>query len=691
VEDRLHAADRLARLLADQRGTETILALQRLSQAPAPPPRGGGTAAAGQPPRDDAARRAGRAGRAGRPRYVGIWEIIETPDGPGLRRRPLVSPRDASVWSADADAAGKGDATRVVLVGESVARGFLLDPVLNPAIALRRYLNAAPGASRYQCLDLAQTAMPLAGLRRVIAASAHLDTDVLVVFAGNNWTTSAEDSPATDYPVALERVLRRDGYRGLRDRIRDDFLLPQVQSLLGDLERLREQCGIRPVVVVPEFNLTGWSPLGGVKEMDVPMLPEASLARWCDLRSAAAAAAAADDWATVRAAAEEMAGLDDGLSPVPGYLLGRALERTGEPEAAREAYERCRDSLWGLPVTYLPRISRVVQDMLREFCARTGVECVDLPRLLGRPATPALPDPTHFLDYCHLSDSGMAIAMSAVAAVITGEPAVRESAPAELVSDWGRAVSLLLAACYNSFCDQPATAVREYLERSVAACPEITGLMAALDLVLGRPGGPMWSGPGIETVVREANAATVFARLGEYRPDSSRLWSLREGMAQVAGVAMGTDAPPARGRRELLDISTTMLGLGSVPNHTQPRCYLQANIATTQIQVSLAAPADAVLRLVHRRREGQADLVPVRVNGHRAGDFAATAAWTAAEFAVPADMTRAGVNVIEVAWPGAAVSWPSRLEEDCRALARGEPPYVLPIFGELYSVTWEDA
>jgi hypothetical protein len=688
VEDPRKAADWLAGLLADQRGAETTLALQRLGQSQRPRDqwRDAGAQRVGQIPGATATPR-----RNGGPHSVGVWQIVDTPTGPGLRRRSSVSPRESSVWSRDSDVPGKGDATRVVLVGESVARGFLLDPVLNPAMALRQYLRAARGGRVYQCVDLAQTAIQGPGLRRVITAAMHLDTDVLVVFAGNNWTTSAEDSPAADYPPSLEEVVRRDGYLGLRDRIRSGFLLPQVAALLADLERLRDQHGIRPVVVVPEFNLTGWSPLGGLREMDVPMLPEASLARWYELRSAAVSAVGAGEWATVRATAQEMAELDEGLSPVPGYLLGRALERTGEPEAAREAYERCRDSLWGLPVTALPRAPRVVQDMLRDFCARAGVECVDLPRLLGAAAAPALPDPAHFLDYCHLSDSGMAIAMSAVAAVITSAPCASEPAGAELISDWGRAVSLLLAACYNSFCDQPAAVVLGYLERAVTVCPRITGLMSELGRALDRPGGPLWSGPGIENVTREANAATVFARMGEYRPDRSRLWSLREGMARLAGAPPAglPGSAPACGRRELLDISTTALGLGNVPNHTQPRCYLQANTPATEISVSLAAPAAGVLRLTHRRREGRADPVPVRVNGHLAGEFVATAAWGAAELAVPAGMTKAGVNVIEMAWPGAAVSWRSRIEQDSGALARGEHPYVLPIFGELYSVTWE--
>ena len=155
------AADALARLLADQRGTETILALQRFGAAAA-----AAAAAAAQ-------RQSGPGGQLGargpsgsavpsappvgkRPRFIGMWEIVDSPNGPGLRRRSKTPLWESSVWSAEGDVPGKGDARRVILLGESVARGYLLDPVFTPTAALRHYLDATAGAGQYQCVDLAQ-------------------------------------------------------------------------------------------------------------------------------------------------------------------------------------------------------------------------------------------------------------------------------------------------------------------------------------------------------------------------------------------------------------------------------------------------------------------------------------------------------------------------------------------------------
>lgn len=678
MQEQRQTADRLARLLGDQRGAETLVELQRLSR----PRAGEGAAGPGQP-------------QARRPRSAGIWEIVDTPGGAGLRRRPKVPLWESCVWSADEEVPGKGDARRVLLTGESTARGYLLDPVFNPAIALRHFLGEAPGGVQYQCVDLAQTSIRLPQLRRLIAAAPQLDTDVLVVFAGNNWTTEPDDLPVADYPASLPAVLREHGYPGLRRAIQEEFVLPGVRGLFEDLERLRDQTGIQPVVVVPEFNLTGWSPLGD-KEMDVPMLPEAALARWYELRSAAVDAAGRGDWGPAAAAALEMAELDQGTSPVPGFLLGQALSAAGESGAAREAYERSRDSTWCLCIRSLPRVPTAVQEMMREFGRRTGMGCVDLPRLLAGPGAPALPDPAHFLDYCHLSASGITIAMAAVADAVTGGQGQRHrpDLPAPLADEWTQAVSLLLAAAYNSFCGQPAQVVTGYLRRAVAACPRIRELMSSLGELLDRPGGPLWSGPCFADVAREPNMAAVLLRLGEYRPDKSRLWSLREGLAEVAMIAMtepsGVAAGDAPGQwRELLDISTTQLGIGNVPNYTKPRCYLQANTQVTRIKLVLAAPADAVLRLTHRCREsGGCGPAAVRFNGELVGTLGSAPGWRVTELPVPRVATWAGLNLIEVSWPGPAVSYRSRIDADADALARGEHPYVLPIFGELFSVTF---
>ncbi|MGI5152086.1 hypothetical protein ACQEVC_37930 [Plantactinospora sp. CA-294935] len=667
----IRAADDLAELLGDERGAATIRALRTFSDAYR---------------RSSGGRRGiGRPGFPVRPGRIGVWDIVETDLGRGLRRRTGIAPGESSTWSAVEQVPGKGGRQRVVLVGESAARGYLLDPVFNPALALQRRLDAVPDGAGFQCVDLAHTSVDVAHLRHLVRSAAHLETDVLVMFAGNNWTISAYDLAGPEDPALLAGGLREEGYPGMRRVTLDRILLPQVDELLADLLRLRDRAGTRLVVVVPEFNLAGWSPIGPVDAVDVPMLPDDALSGWYGLRARAVSAARAGAWAEVRTVAAAMTELDGGLSPVPGYLLGSALAAEGDHAGARAAYEQARDSLCGLVVKYLPRTPRVVQDRLVEFCAANDVDCVDLRRLLGRSDAPELPDPEYFLDYCHLSDTGIERAMAAVAERLTGSPSPAAGGVPP-VDGWTRAVSLVLAATYNSFCGQPREVVHGYLRRALDASGRVAELMAALDRLLARP-GPVWASPDLAVLAREPNASVMFERLSDYRPHQSRLWTLREALAEVLGAGpLTVAAAGVAADAELLDISSTMLGVGAVRNYTAARCYLQANLRATEVRFALPAPTAGTLRVTHRRRGGAGDPVRLDVNGTELGRFVSGNGWSDSEFAVPAAITGAGVNVVRLTWPGPAVSLADRVRADVDALSRGEPPYVLPLFGELYSM-----
>src|SRR6185295_8397379 len=61
-------------------------------------------------------------------------------------------------------AEAKSSKPRIVLVGESVARGFPYDPRFNCALALRKLLNLATGADELEVIDLAQNGLTYAGL-----------------------------------------------------------------------------------------------------------------------------------------------------------------------------------------------------------------------------------------------------------------------------------------------------------------------------------------------------------------------------------------------------------------------------------------------------------------------------------------------------------------------------------------------
>ncbi|MFF9396781.1 hypothetical protein [Streptomyces griseoluteus] len=88
-----------------------------------------------------------------------FMRIVHARAGPEDARqsgpRHLYRPAEtAQFWADVAYVPTKGDGRRVLLVGESAARGFLLDPGLTPADVLRGELSN--GAEQMQCVDLAK-------------------------------------------------------------------------------------------------------------------------------------------------------------------------------------------------------------------------------------------------------------------------------------------------------------------------------------------------------------------------------------------------------------------------------------------------------------------------------------------------------------------------------------------------------
>lgn len=103
--DDIARADRLAALLSDARGAETLAELQK---------------AARRRPREPQAPVPGAA-PAPASASVGVWDLRPGPDGVELHRRD-VDGETARYWADVPHVPGKAAARRVVLAGESAAR-----------------------------------------------------------------------------------------------------------------------------------------------------------------------------------------------------------------------------------------------------------------------------------------------------------------------------------------------------------------------------------------------------------------------------------------------------------------------------------------------------------------------------------------------------------------------------------------
>jgi tetratricopeptide (TPR) repeat protein len=451
-------ADRMAGMLAGGGGADAVLLLERFGLLD------GTEAAPGT-----------------RPGVAGIWE-----PGPQGYRRAESLRQEWHYWANVPTIPPKGERKRIVLVGESVARGFLYDPEFNPAQALEAALTAVLGEPA-EVVDLARSDLKARDIPGLLESAMALEPDALVLFAGNNWVLYEKRDRHLEATVLRER-----GALGLKE-IRERRLAALLEGTLRPkLAELSSRVPI--VVVVPEINLADWR-LDA--EADAPWLPGGDNRPWLERRAAARAALAAGRLDEAEGLAREMVALDRDTAATGWTLLADCASARGDLEAARACLETARDAHNWDYTHQTPRTFSLSQRALRG-CALPGrIAVVDLPSRFGSWLGGEIPGRRLFLDYCHLTSEGIRVAMAAAAletASLLGSdrplPALESlvsevPAPSDLVeaaahfagalhsAHWGQSGPIVSHLCHEAARRSPeiARAMRVYLELQTRRAP----------------------------------------------------------------------------------------------------------------------------------------------------------------------------------------------------------------------------
>ena len=173
---------------------------------------------------------------------MGIWKPAE--DDSGRRWIRDDTALHADWWALEPALARKpkDSPTRICVLGESVAAGWLHAPHITPSAILRRQLDAVrPGA--YEVIDLSAVNLQPSELRNLAAASLQLDPDILLIFAGSHWPIGLPPYPGASVArfQAASEALRRGGPAGLME-LSDSWTLAlsrHVVDVIGELARRR--------------------------------------------------------------------------------------------------------------------------------------------------------------------------------------------------------------------------------------------------------------------------------------------------------------------------------------------------------------------------------------------------------------------------------------------------------------------
>jgi hypothetical protein len=639
------------------------------------------------------------------PTQVGIWER-KTEGGRVhfMRRREMMD--EWVLWANVGRIEARGAKKRVVLVGESVARGYLYDPEFTPAIALEAMLKAKLGAEEVEVIDLARTNLSYR-VRELALGALQLEPDVVVVFAGNNWDSS---EPSPSEIMEADEALTTEGIRGAK-RASEAHISRNARRVVNDIASAYAERKVPLVWMIPEFNLADWrDPV-----TNAPHLPGDLNREWLELLDEAEAALRDGDDARASSLASRMVEIDGGLCAKGFYILAECSERAGETDAARRYLERARDAVsWDTSRMTIPRPLSSMQEAVREEVRKYPVQLVDLPAVFREHLGGGIPGRRLVIDYVHLTSEGIRVAMAEAAARVVRALTGAEVEPRELAredvapSKEVEADVCFLAAALNAHHYQPYDVVRHYCSRALSLSPHVAELMIAYLELQALPRAPMMMSEPGEKLYRLGSRLIHHYLL---RLNIKRVEKVLYDAAVDALAEAGVDARERldRFRREQLSVTrreTSLLEYYSVAAVSQPQelawlfPYGETTVRHEAEYYKAYWPESRFVFFAERGHAvslsltcrlpapaGAEALASVALNGETVARLAASREWGTWEIDLAGEAVRDGLNELSVWWPAPEFPGAAAIEKVRMDLFERKFPGFYPVFGEIHSFT----
>jgi hypothetical protein len=610
---------------------------------------------------------------------IGIWQFEENGTESGFRR--LES--SAAYWRfwADIDFIPlRKSGRRVLLFGESVARGYFYDPYYTPADVLNRMLaSTGTSAGSWEVVDLARVGIGLLDLQRLMRAGLQLSPDAIVVFAGNNWFHGLADIRLHDAvsSAAVASLLRSGGdLNGVRALIERDARAA-VRNLLRECNGL----SIPVFVIMPEFNLADWACVS--RQRKVPWLAGGRSSDWLVARESAEIALERRDFNSAAEFANQMIHADGGLGGAGFDILGRCKMAASKIEEARTLFERARDAAILDPYAS-PRIYSLTQEVMRTECQRNNVELLDLPCLYKEQFPNCLPDRRLFLDYSHLTAEGIAIAMAASAAQILnrfgGDKIEWRSllpfapqVPGPVIGD-----AHLLAAVHNSHFGQDLEICFYHGLEALKHNPSLAKVMEdMLDAKMRNVPNRICA--SFERICNASKARNIYLISQTPATNLMHERDIRETVDEllIAEHAVG------EGPTDLLESRFSLTSYNPLLREAAYYCALDVRSMFYLILKEIVAIEAVFTYRVPYLRDNGRDLVEFVVNGVRVDNLHAGTKWRTHVFHLPANLFQRGRNLITIVWPTSLVDGDAIILHQAARVEMGLRANFYPDFGEI--------
>lgn len=310
---------------------------------------------------------------------------------------------------------------RVCLFGESMAAGFPLAPGYTPAYVLEDLLSKieaekAPHGDRvpFEVIDLAVPNMGPSEQLRVCKTAQQLEPDVCVFMGGNNWYygLSVEPTASPETRVNYARYMNGCGPRQLASVFQEQ-LTERAKVMVQTLVTYANAGGAASIVVIPAAN-HHWE-----RRTPIPWLKDEATRTWHAHLEKAERFLLEKDYDAAVGEADRMLELEQTLTGVPERIKVKAYLATGQRQAARHAAVRAIDACnWQNYTWALPCVPSYVAKAMT--AAARACECllIDMETVLTEHTKDPFLDFRMFYDQCHLTEEGVRVVMSAVAATV---------------------------------------------------------------------------------------------------------------------------------------------------------------------------------------------------------------------------------------------------------------------------------
>ncbi len=631
-------------------------------------------------------------------KMIGIWEP-KFRNGQKLYQRKREMQPSWSFWASIHEIPPKSIKKRVLLLGESVARGYFYDPLYSVAQELESVLNSSGEFNGIEVIDLAKTSMGIDELGLLVDACADLNPDAVVLFAGNNWIAKLAEELNEEDILKIKKVYSEDNFTGVKEFLENKFA-EIIEEFFDKVKQLSRNERIPITVVIPGFNLLDWK--SNEIERIFSQQSGRSLQDWVHLRSQAEQALLDKDYQTLGTTAEQMIALD--ASNPRGYeLLATSFLEKGQIQQAIDCLDFSKDTtILSRSRKTKPRCFKVVREILEKEAREAGMEIVDLFSIFNNAFPKSISGKELYLDYCHLSVKGIKMAMRYTALALIKGLKQKTLDIDELVDSPERlspsteAMAHFCAAIHNAHYGQEEEILFYHCQRAVNLDPGIAEVIKQyIDFSTRKTSTILCNSFGeiiMDGAIRQYEGG--FALL---HPRGEKLMDIELINASIRALqSIGEDCEDIVRQLRIQEHGVNQQGVELLESPYQMTSYntfslgkengfLQVRSPEKTFYFVSNAKEDLSFQLVYRnpnfKKEDQWIKIFVEDKSKLLTQIKACKDWTNHNFDLPASQLKKGVNQLIIEWPCDLV-----LNTNSQGMVDEFLENLFPVVGEIYSL-----